>query len=76
MSKFLIIFIYIKSELLKTKKAHFVLTYEIGAPKVTTWKAESFDVNSNIKTNIQSRPFWRKKKIEGLVKVEVYIDYE
>lgn len=63
-----------KSELLKRKRARFVLTYDSGAIKTTLWKAESFDINSNLKANIQSRPFWRKKVQEGLVCVEVHID--
>ena len=65
-----------KEELLKTKKAHFVLTYASGHKKVSTWKAENFEASSGLKGNIQSRPFWRKKDSEGLVKVEVIIDYK
>ena len=63
-----------KNELLKTQKAHFVLTYQSGVIKTSPWKAEHFDATSNLKANIQSKPFWRKKKQEGLVKVEVYIN--
>lgn len=63
-----------KAELLKSKKAHFILTYDSGAMKKTLWNAEAFDVDSNLKGNIQSRPFWRNKGKEGLVKVEVFID--
>ena len=63
-----------KEELMKTKKARFALTYETGVIKKSVWKAESFDASSNLRANIQSRPFWRKKDQEGLVKVEVYID--
>lgn len=62
-----------KNELLKTKKAHFVLTYDTGVKKTSMWKAESFDTTSNLRANIQSRPFWRNKKQEGLIKVEVFI---
>jgi hypothetical protein len=63
-----------KNELIKSKKAHFVLTYESGAVKNSPWKAESFDKNSNLRANIQSRPFWRTKSKDGLIKVEVFID--
>ena len=63
-----------KSKLLEKKKARFELTYDTGAKKTSLWKAESFDISSNLKANIQSRPFWRKKSQEGLVKVEVFID--
>jgi hypothetical protein len=63
-----------KNELLKTQKAHFVLTYQSGMIKTSPWTADHFEATSNLRANIQSKPFWRKKKQEGLVKVEVYID--
>jgi hypothetical protein len=63
-----------KSELLKSKKARIVLTYDSGHVKETAWNAESFDITSNLRRNIQSRPFWRNKNKEGLVKVEVIVD--
>lgn len=63
-----------KMELLKGKKAHFVLTYSSGKTVTTPWNASSFDAGSNLRGNIQSRPFWRNKNKEGLVKVEVRID--
>lgn len=62
-----------KEELLKTKKARFVLTYQDGAVKESIWNAENFSSSSNLKGNIQSRPFWRNKATDGLIKVEVYI---
>lgn len=63
-----------KQELVRSKKAHFVLTYASGATKTTPWKADSFEHTSNLRANIQSRPFWRNKDNEGLVKVEVILD--
>ena len=63
-----------KIELLQKKKARFVLTYDSGIIKTSPWKCETLDKNSNLRANIQSRPFWRKKNQEGLVKVEVFID--
>lgn len=63
-----------KAELMKQKKAHFVLTYSSGKTVITPWNASSFDSGSNLRGNIQSRPFWRNKNKEGLVKVEVFID--
>ncbi len=63
-----------KKELLNRKKAHFVLTYDSGAIKTSPWKADKLDSTSDIRGNIQSRPFWRAKKKEGLVKVEVFVD--
>ncbi len=63
-----------KKELLISKKAHFVLTYSSGAVKTSPWNVERLDVTSNLRANIQSRPFWRNRITEGLVKVEVFID--
>ena len=63
-----------KNELLRTKKAHFVLTYQSGVKKTSPWMADRFDITSNLRANIQSKPFWRKKTQEGLMKVEVYIN--
>lgn len=63
-----------KQALLKSKKARFVLTYDSGHIKESFWNAESFDITSNLRGNIQSRPFWRNKSKEGLVKVEVVVD--
>ena len=63
-----------KNELLRTKKAHFVLTYQSGVIKTSPWMADRFDITSNLRANIQSKPFWRKKTQEGLLKVEVHID--
>ena len=63
-----------KNELLRSKKAHFVLTYQSGVIKTSPWTADHFDITSNLRANIQSKPFWRKKTQEGLLKVEVHID--
>ena len=63
-----------KTELVKSKKAHFILTYASGKKVTTPWSAFSFDSDSNLRGNIQSRPFWRNKTKEGLIKVEVFID--
>lgn len=63
-----------KNELLRTKKAHFVLTYQSGVIKTSPWMADRFDITSNLRANIQSKPFRRKKTQEGLLKVEVHID--
>lgn len=63
-----------RRQLLIRKKAKFVLTYDSGAVKETTWDAKDFEETSNLRGNIQSRPFWRNKKSEGLLRVEVLID--
>ena len=63
-----------KAELVKSKKAHFVLSYASGKMVTSLWNASSFDSDSSLRGNIQSRPFWRNKNKEGLIKVEVFID--
>ena len=63
-----------KAELLRKKAARFVLTYSDGAVKHSPWRATDLSADSNLRGNIQSKTFWRKKATEGLVKVEVYID--
>ena len=63
-----------KDALLKSKKAHFELTYNTGAVKSSLWDAQDFKDTSNLRGNIQSKTFWRSREKEGLVKVEVYID--
>ena len=57
-----------KNELLNKKRARFLLTYETGVVKESIWKADSFDVKSNLRGNIQSRPFWRKELQRGLLR--------
>ena len=63
-----------KDALLKSRKAHFVLTYDSGAIKETSWDARSFEETSNLRRNIESKTFWRKRKSEGLIKVDVFVD--
>ena len=63
-----------KDELLKSRKAHFVLTYDSGAVKQTSWDASDFKGSSNLRGNIQSKTFWRNRNKEGLIKVEAFID--
>lgn len=62
-----------KDELIKSKKAYFILTYSTGEQKTISWEASNFTSSSNLRANIQSRSFWRKKDEKGLVKVEVFI---
>ncbi len=64
-----------KAELIKKKEACFSLTYDSGKVVSTKWNAKKrFDDNSDLISNVQSRPFWRKWKTEGLLKVDVLID--
>ena len=63
-----------KDELLKRKKAHFVLTYDSGKVITTPWDAKNFQPTSDLRNNIKSKTFWRSGKAEGLVTVEAYID--
>ena len=65
--------IVFKNELLCKKTATFRLTYDSGAIKYSQWKADQFQTASSLTGNIQSRPFWRARKEEGLVCVEVII---
>lgn len=65
-----------KEELLKTKRAHFVLTYEMGIVKTTTWNADRFLPTSGLRANVETKSFWRNGKKEGLIKVEAYVDYK
>ena len=64
-----------KEMLIKTKKAFFELTYETGVQKKTDWDASRFTTDSNLRGNIESKTFWRYKDHEGLINVEVFIDY-
>ena len=63
-----------KDELLKSKKAHFKLTYSTGVVKTSSWNASEFSPDSNLRNNIMSRTFWRERKLEGLLKVEAFVD--
>lgn len=63
-----------KIQLLQSKTAHFELTYDTGITKIIPWNAERFKASSNLKGNIESKTFWRNNEVEGLVKVEVFID--
>ena len=63
-----------KKKLLARGKAHFELTYDSGAVKLTPWNAKNFEETSNLRGNIQSKTFWRNGKKEGLVKVEAFVD--
>lgn len=63
-----------KRRLLQIKKARFILVYDTGVKKESKWDAKSFEKSSNVRGNIQSRPFWRNRKKEGLIRVEVILD--
>lgn len=65
---------HFKNALLTSKKAHFVLTYNTGIVKLSHWNAAKFQPSSNLRSNIESKAFWRSHKAEGLVKVEVFLD--
>ena len=62
-----------KEELLKTKKATLVLTFNSGVEQTSSWDANSITATSNLRANIQSRPFWREKATTGLSNVKVMI---
>ena len=60
-----------KKELINKKKATIILTYDTGRVKTIDWVANNFSVDSDLKGNIQSKSFWRTRKSDGLIKVEV-----
>ena len=62
-----------KTELLAKRKAVITLYYEYGKVDVKPWDASLFTVDSNLKGNIQSKPFWRSRISDGLYKVEVRV---
>ena len=63
-----------KTELLKSQKAYFELTYDSGKTVKSPWDAKKFKSTSDLRGNIESKTFWRNKTREGLVKIEVFID--
>ena len=63
-----------KTELLKSKKAHFKLTYASGKQVISHWDASRFSSSSDLRGNIQSKTFWRSRAKEGLIKVEAFLD--
>lgn len=62
-----------KTELLKIKNAHFILTYDTGATKVVRWKVHKFNSASSLRGNIETKNWWREEKKKGLIKVQTYL---
>ena len=60
-----------KEKLLNSKFATITLIYDSGRTEIRPWNANNFDVSSSLRGNIQSKPFWRNKGREGLIKVIV-----
>lgn len=60
-----------KNKLLANKYANITLIYDSGRTETRQWNANNFDISSSLRGNIQSKPFWRNKGREGLVKVIV-----
>lgn len=63
-----------KKELLRTRKAKITWEYSSGAPDVTPWNANKVTASTNLRGNIQSRPQWREKDSNGLMRVRVEIE--
>lgn len=60
-------------ELIHNKNARFRLTYDSGAIKESVWHVDRLDNPAKMMSNIYSRPFWRVRRSEGLIRVEVLI---
>lgn len=63
-----------KAQLLKTHKAQFMLYYE-GKPHPVSavWNAAKITQNTDVLNNIRSRPFWRNRVEDGLIKAVVSV---
>lgn len=61
-------------DLLQKKAATFELVYSSGEKKTVPWNAAHFKRESNLLANIQSKPFWRSKDKDGLIRVNVLIN--
>ena len=63
-----------KKQFLARKAAHIILRYKDSSKdKQSVWKADKFDSSSNLMRNIQSRPFWRTRKADGLLSVDIVV---
>jgi len=62
-----------KKELLIRKKAFITWKYSDGTEKTYQWDVKNFNDKSSVRSNVQSRPEWRKKASTGLICVELKI---
>lgn len=62
-----------KQELLNKKCAEITLTYDTGRIEKKPWVVSNFDLTSNLMGNIKSRPFWRTRKVDGLIEVRIEV---
>ena len=63
-----------KKQFLSRKSAHIILRYQDSSKdKQSIWKADKFDSSSNLMGNIKSRPFWRTRKEDGLLSVDIVV---
>lgn len=58
-----------KHDILKNRRAYIMLIYSSGKVRITAWDAHKLTEKSSIRGNIMSKPFWKNKESEGLIKV-------
>ena len=64
-----------KEKLLESKMALRTWFYKDGTIKKEIWKANRLSSTSNLRGNIQSTNRWRRKEIDGLIKVRLELLY-
>ena len=62
-----------KKQLISKGHAKVTLEYNDGSVRYRDWNCSNITMDSNIRSNIQSTTYWRKRISEGLVKVTVEI---
>ena len=64
-----------KMELLRTRKAQIIISYENGKEEVRVWNAPNFSPTSNLLGNLRSRPEFRQGEWQarGIAKVTVRV---
>ena len=63
-----------KDALLQKKRAEITWVYSDGTQEDKVWNASKFTEASDIYGNLQSRPEWRNRSINGLIEVRVKIN--
>lgn len=62
-----------KQEFLMNKVATIIWKYSDGHEEIKTWQADKLSADSDIRANIQSKPEWRRKDVDGLIEVVVKV---
>lgn len=63
-----------KDALLQKKRAEITWIYSDGTQEDKVWNASKFTEASDIYGNLQSRPEWRNRSINGLIEVRVKVN--